>query len=213
MTSLIALFISSLIFLFVFIATTNILYSRENKKMLNMKNTFLFEGSSFAATKGFLLVSLAINLVTSIIFASHYFSEPYGSLSIFVVVITAVLSFCLAALPFVSFRTFKEHLYLDIGALVTLVALFGIDTYYCYDVFKLYDYSNNYALSGLIVSAFLLLIVFAFIFNPHLFDLKMNVRDEGVERKKVIVLALLEWTMIFLSTLSSVPLILLSNAF
>ena len=213
MIVLISLFACSLIFLIAYILVINILYSKENKRMLNMKNTFLYEGSSFVVTKGFLFVSLLTTLAASIIYTSHYFSEPYGSLSIFVVVITSILVFCLGALPFVSFRTLKEHLYLDIGALVTLIALFGIETYYCYDIYKLYDYSNNYALAGLIVSAFLLLITLSFVFNPHLFDLKMNIREEGVERKKIIVLALLEWTMPFLSSISIVPLILLSSAF
>ena len=213
MIVLLSLFIASIVFLFVYIFVINILYSKENKKLLNMKNTFLYEGSSLVYTKGFLFVSLIATLVASIIYTSHYFSKPYGSLSIFIVVISAIMVFCLGALPFVSFRTLKEHLYLDIGALVALIALFGIEAFYCFDVYKLYDYNNSYALAGFIVSLALVFTTLIFVFNPHLFDLKMNIREEGVERKKVIVLALLEWSMLFLSALSTIPLVLLSNAF
>lgn len=210
---LVTLFIASLVFLFTFLFVLNTLYSKENKKMIDMKNTFIYESSSLVTVKGFLFISLALVLAGLITFTTKYFSEPYGSITIFLLVFNAIFLFCVGALPFVSFRTLKEHLYLDIGGVVSLVAIFGLEAYYCFDIYKLYDYNNGYALAGFIVSLFLLVLVLSFILNPRLFDLKMEVREETVIRKKFILLAFLEWSMLVNGVLSSIPLILLSNAF
>ena len=137
-----------------------------------------------------------------------FVSLHHGVIVIFILVISVLLAFCLIAAPLLSLKTLKEHLYIDVAMMVLFFALNGFLTYFSYSICKLYDYKNVTAIIAMVVSAILLLFSLLFVFNPRIFDLRMN---EDNTRPKVIPLALSEWLIIFTSPLSIIPLILLAG--
>ncbi len=190
----------------------NIIYKKYNKESLNIKNTFMFEVCpQFKTTNAFidvlLFISLAATLGGVIVFTSKYLTV----MPIVIAVLSLIFLFCVAMIPFINIKFLKEHLYLNLGSIVCYFAISGLLTYLSYGICKLYDYQNVTAIIAMVISAILLLGAFVFIFNPKIFDLKMDVQDGETVRPKLIHLALSEWILTFVTPLILIPLILLST--
>lgn len=204
---LVSLLAASLLFYFCYLFSIEIIYKRENNRLIDFRNTFVYEGASkFPITKGFLFASLLTTLGAYIFYSVKCFDVSMITMTVFV----AALSFCIGAAPFVRFTLYREHLYLDVGLLLFLFAVGGIQTYYSFNLYMRSEFTNTYCLISLIVSAIILLISLVFVFAPRLFDLKTIATEKGEMRKQIIPLALLEWTSSIFIIASLIPLILLS---
>jgi hypothetical protein len=191
----------------------NLLNRKFDKKNINYKNTFPFEVVPQFKTDNFfinilLFISLASTLTGAIIFASKYLEV----MPVIMAVITLLLVAVIAALPFINIKFLKEHLYLSLALVVLFFALSGFLMYISFSITKLFDYKNVTSIIAMVVSGVLLLISLFFIFNPKLFNLNNEVKEDGeMIRPKVFYLALAEWCIPLLSPLTLVPLILLAS--
>ncbi len=209
---LIGLIALSLFTLVSYFFAINIIYKKYNKESLNIRNTFMFEVCPQFKTNNFfidilLFISLASTLGGVIVFASSYLTV----MPIIIAILSLIFLFCNAMIPFINIKFLKEHLYLNLGSIVCYFAISGLLTYLSYGICKLYDYQNVTAIIALVISALLLLGAFFFIFNPRIFDLKMDNKDGEVVRPKLIHLAFSEWLLLFITPLTLAPLILLST--
>ena len=119
------------------------------------------------------------------------------------------MAFCLCAVPFIPLNKLREHFYLALGGLVTLLFLFIMEGYYCFSLYRLYKDNNQ--LIAMIVAFTLALIVLVDLLNPKLFDLKNKKNDQGeMVRKRFILLAFSEWMLYPLSILAILPMLIIS---
>ena len=190
----------------------NLLNKRKEKKNIDIRNTFPFEKIPFLKTDNFFINILYFLSLLSIVAGIILFMTYHlGVVTIFIGVISIILLFFVVVIPFVNINKLKEHLYLDIGMVVTHFALSGFLTYLSYSICKLTDYHNVTAIASLVVSGLIFLFSLCFVANPRLFDLRMQVKEEDVERPKIIPLAFSEWLLMLSPFLFLVPLILLST--
>ena len=124
-------------------------------------------------------------------------------------ILTVIYIFCLVFIPLVSFNHLKEHLYLDLGAMLSLFAMNVFNTFESSRYLR-YEYYLLY-LIPLILSAVLTLVSLYFVFRPGLFNFK-NERDEegNIVRAKYISLAVIEKLLYPLLYISIIPLILIA---
>ena len=209
---LIGLLSLSIFSLGAFYFAINLLNKRKEKKNIDIRNTFPFEKVPFLKTDNFFINILYFLSILAIVTGIILFMTYYlGVVTIFIGVISIILLFFLVTIPFVSINKLKEHLYLDVGLVVTYFALSGFITYLSYSICKLTYYHNATAIASLVVSALIFLFSLCFVANPRLFDLRMQVKEDDVERPKIIPLAFSEWLLMLSGSLFLVPLILLST--
>ncbi len=190
----------------------NLLNRKRVNKGIDLRNSFPFEKIPLFKTDYFfinILYFLSILAPTSgvILFMTYHL----GVVTIFTGVISVILLFFLAIIPFVTINKLKEHLYLDVGLIVTHFALCGFILYLSYSISKLYDYQNVTAIIAIVISGIFFIFSLCFVANPRLFDLKMKVEEEEISRPKVIPLAISEWLLLLTPSFFLIPLILLSS--
>ena len=180
-----------------------------NKKLARIANTFLYEITPrFNEKTSFINYILLFGIIVSLFPFIYYIVYTLNTYSVTVMVIAIVLMFALSIIPFIGLDKLREHLFLDVVALVLLIALFGMEAFYGYQMYRLY--LDEYALAAMIVALVFFAFTLAMIVNPKLFDLKNEIDEQGnPSRKKIIFLALSEWMFYPLSILSLVPLLLL----
>ena len=180
-----------------------------NKKLARIANTFLYEITPrFNEKTSFINYVLLFGIIVSLFPFIYYIVFTLNTYSVTVMVIAIVLMFALSIIPFIGLDKLREHLFLDVVALVLLIALFGMEAFYGYQMYRLY--LDEYALAAMIVALVFFTFTLAMIVNPKLFDLKNEIDEQGnPSRKKIIFLALSEWMFYPLSILSLVPLLLL----
>lgn len=204
--------ILSILFEVTFFLSLGLIYQSIEKKALRITNTFIFEVTpGFKEKNAFInyifLFALLVNLFPFI----FYLSKTTNIYTICMTIFATLALFCLGCLPFISIDKLREHLYLDLGALVSLLALFGFEAFYSFNVYKYSEYTYNYALAALIISIFFVLVLLISILNPKLFDLKNVQNEDGTySRKRFIFLAFIEWMMYPLGILSLLPIFLLT---
>ncbi len=181
----------------------------KNKKLARIANTFLYEITPrFNEKTSFINYVLLFGIIVSLFPFIYYIVYTRNTYSVTVMIIVIVLMFTLAAIPFIGLDKLREHLFLDVIALVLIVGLFGMEAFYGFQMYRLY--LDNYALAASIVALVLFTFSLVMIINPKLFDLKNDMDENGnPSRKKIIYLALSEWLFYPLSILSLVPLLLL----
>ena len=181
----------------------------KNKKLARIANTFLYEVTPrFNEKTSFINYVLLFGIIVSLFPFIYYIVYTRNTYSVTVMIIAIVLMFTLAAIPFIGLDKLREHLFLDVIALVLLIALFGMEAFYGFQMYRLY--LDTYALAASIVALVLFTFSLVMIINPKLFDLKNDMDESGnPSRKKIIFLALSEWIFYPLSILSLVPLLLL----
>lgn len=181
----------------------------KNKKLARIANTFLYEITPrFNEKTSFINYVLLFGIIVSLFPFIYYIVYTRNTYSVTVMIIAIVLMFTLAAIPFIGLDKLREHLFLDVIALVLIVGLFGMEAFYGFQMYRLY--LDNYALAASIVALVLFTFSLVMIINPKLFDLKNDMDENGnPSRKKIIYLALSEWLFYPLSILSLVPLLLL----
>ena len=193
-----------------FFFALSLIYRQREKKYLKFTNTFLFEVvPSFKEKSGIANYLLLFGIVISIFPYIYYVAYNVNTFAMTIAIISILMAFCLVCLPFISLNKLREHYYLALGGLVTLMALLIIEGYYCYRLYRLY--LDNMQLVGMIVAFSLALFTLIAIFNPKLFDLK-NTQNEAGEyvRKKFIFLSFVEWMLYPFSILALVPLLLVA---
>ena len=210
------LVLTSLILCFLFESTfflsIGLIYQSIEKRRLRILNTFIFETiPNFKEKNGilnyFLFFSLLINLFPFIFYAANNINVY--SVAIMIVSILAI--FCLGAIPFVSLNKIREHFYLFLGALVSLLAVVGVEAFYSFYIYK--TYIDNYALAAMIVSTFLAAILLGMVFNPKLFDLTNKKNEDGTySRKSFIPIAFNEWLLYLIAILTLLPIVLITIA-
>lgn len=180
-----------------------------NKKLARIANTFLYEITPrFNEKTSLINYVLLFGIIVSLFPFIYYIVYTLNTYSVTVMVIAIVLMFALSIIPFIGLDKLREHLFLDVVALVLLIALFGMEAFYGYQMYRLY--LDEYALAAMIVALVFFAFTLAMIVNPKLFDLKNEIDEQGnPSRKKIIFLALSEWMFYPLSILSLVPLLLL----
>lgn len=204
--------ILSILFEITFFLSLGLIYQSIEKKALRITNTFIFEVTpGFKEKKSFIsyifLFALLVNLFPFI----FYLSKAVNAYTVSMAVLSTLAIFCLSCIPFISINKLREHLYLDLGALVSLLALFGFEAFYSFNIYKYSEYTYNYALASMIISIVLALFILVAILNPKLFDFKNEQNEDGTySRKKFIALAFVEWMMYPLGILSLLPLFLLT---
>ena len=181
-----------------------------NKKVARIANTFLYEITpKFYEKTSFINYVLLFGIIVSLFPFIYYIVYTLNAYSVSMTIIAIILMFALATIPFLGLDKLREHLFLDIVALVLLIALFGLEAFYGFQTYRLYI--NYYALAAMIVALLLFAFVLLMTINPKLFDLKNDIDEQGnSHRKKIIYLALTEWMLYPLSILSLVPLLLLT---
>ena len=196
-----------------FLALALIYRSRE-KKTLRIFNTFIFETTpSFKEKNSFINYIFLFAVIVNALPFIFYLNKIANSYTVAMTILAVLIAFCLGCLPFISFYKLREHFYLDLGAIVSLLALFTIEAFCCFYVYKNNDYLNNRALAGMIVSIALGAIMLIPIFNPKLFDLKNKKNEDGTfARKNFIFLAFVEWALYPMALLSLLPIFLITMA-
>ena len=197
-----------------FFLTLGLMYQSKEKKTLRIFNTFIFETTpSFKEKNSFINYLFLFALIVNALPFIFYLTKTANSYTVAMTILAVLIFFCLGCLPFISFYKLREHLYLDLGALVSLLALFTIEAFCCFYVYKNSDYLNNRALSGMILSIVFGALFLVPIFNPKLFDLKNKKNEDGTfARKNFIFLAFTEWTLYPMALLSLVPIFLITMA-
>lgn len=204
--------IVTILFQGTFFLSLALIYQSIEKKALNIRNTFIFESApGFKEKNSFINYLFLFALVVNLFPFIFYLSKTTNSYTISIAIFATLAMFCLASLPFISINKLREHLYLDLGALVSLLALFGFEAFYSFNVYKYSEYTYNYALAAMIISIFFALILLVSILNPKLFDFKNVQNEDGTySRKKFIFLAFVEWILYPLGILSLLPIFLLT---
>ena len=199
----------SFLFEFSYFFFVQYIQKNKNKKLARIANTFLYEVTPrFHEKTSFINYVLLFGIIVSLFPFIYYIVYTCNTYSVTVMVIAAILMFVLATIPFIGLDKLREHLFLDILALILLIALFGMEAFYSFQMYRLY--LDDFALAAMIVALVLFAFALVMIINPKLFDLKNDMDEEGnPTRKKVIFLALSEWLFYPLSILSLVPLLLL----
>ena len=199
----------SLIFEFSYFFFVQYIQKIRNKKLARIANTFLYEITPrFNEKESFINYVLLFGIIVSLFPFIYYIVYTRNTYSVTVMIIAIALMFTLAAVPFIGLDKLREHLFLDVVALVLLIALFGMEAFYGFQMYRLY--LDTYALVAMIVALVLFAFSLVMIINPKLFDLKNDIDEQGSpSRKKIIFLALSEWLFYPLSILSLVPLLLL----
>ena len=210
------LVLTSLIVCFLFESTfflsLALIYQSIERKRLRILNTFIFETvPGFKEKNGilnyFLFFSLLVNLFPFIFYAANNINVY----SVAMMILAILAFFCLGAIPFIRLNKIREHLYLFLGGLVSLLALVAIEMFYSLYIYK--TYIDNYALAAMIVSIVLGVILLAAIFNPKLFDLSNKKNEDGTyTRKNFILLAFSEWMLYPIAILSLLPIFLITIA-
>lgn len=182
----------------------------KNKKTARIANTFLFEITPrFSEKTSFVNYVLLFGVAVSLFPFIYYLTENVQTYSVTIMIIAILLIFSLACIPFIGLDKLREHLMLDVFALVLLIGLSGMEAFYSFQLYRLY--LDEYQLASAIVSLVLLVLVLVLIINPKLFDLNNEMDENGnPRRKKVIYLALTEWLLYPISILTLIPLLLLS---
>ena len=210
---LIGLLGASLFALVAFFFSLSLIYKKKNNKSINLLNTFTFEATpklkrNEGTSPVLLFVSLGATIVGAIVFASRYMDV----LPIVLVVIMTIMSFTTAMLPLLSLNKLKEHLYLNLGSVISFATSSAFLTYLSYSMCKAYDYKNASLIIAMVISGLLFLFSLFFVFNPQLFNLNNDKNEDGeAMRKKFIPLAFSEWMIIFSSPIFLIPLILISS--
>ena len=207
---LIGLLGAAIFTLVAFYFAASLIYKKKNSRDINLLNTFTFEvvKSGVGSIVPLLFVSLGATIAGAIVFTSRYTDV----LPIVLVVIMTIMGFCTAMLPLLSLNKLKEHLYLNLGAIISFATAAAFLTYLSYSMCKVYDYKNISLIIAMVVSGLLFLFSLVFVFNPHLFILNNDRNEEGeIVRKKYIPLAFSEWMIIFSSPIFLIPLILISS--
>lgn len=204
--------IVTILFQGTFFLSLGLIYQSIEKKALNIRNTFVFETApSFKEKNSFINYIFLFAVVVNLFPFIFYLSKTANIYTISMAISSTLAMFCLASIPFISINKLREHLYLDLGALVSLLALFGFEAFYSFNVYKYSEYTYNYALASMIISIFFALVILVAIFNPKLFDFKNVQNEDGTySRKKFILLAFSEWMMYPLGILSLLPIFLLT---
>ena len=199
----------SFIFEFSYFFFVQFIQKAKNKKVARIANTFLYEITPrFVEKESFVNYVLLFGIIVSLFPFIYYIAYVRNTYSVTVMIISILLIFTLAAIPFIGLDKLREHLFLDVIALILLIALFGMEALYGFQMYRLY--LDNYALASMIVAIVFFVFTFIMIINPKLFDLKNDVGEDGrPKRKKIIYLALSEWLFYPLGILSLVPLLLL----
>lgn len=210
---LIASLIASVFSLLIFYFSTNLIYKKYNKKNINVLNTFTFEVTPKLKSKeGSITYILFLFLAFVLFGVISFVSRFVDVLPIIFLVLVVIMLFCLAFLPLLSLNKLKEHLYLNLGAIISFTTASAFLTYLSYSMCKVYDYKNVSLIIALVVSGLLFLFSLIFIFNPQLFNFRNEINEKGESvRKKYIPLAFSEWMILLSSPLLLIPLILISS--
>ena len=186
------------------------LYKAKNKKVARIANTFLYEITpKFYEKTSFINYILIFGVLVLLFPFIYLLIERVNTYSVTLFIIETILIFCLICIPFIGLDKLREHLFLDLGAIVASLALTGMESFYTFQLYRLYR--DNYQLAAMIVSLVLFVFVLALIINPKLFDLKNDMDEQGnPSRKKIIYLALSEWLLYPIAILSLIPLLLVS---
>ena len=203
-------FVLSLFLEFSYLFFIQFLYKAKNKKTARIANTFLYEITPRFYEKTSFINYVILFAVIILLFPFIYLLvDRINTYSVTLFILAAILVFALACIPFIGLDKLREHLFLDLGAIVSLLALTGFESFYTFQLYRLYR--DNYQLAAMIVSLVLFVFVLAMIINPKLFDLKNDMDENGnPTRKKIIFLALSEWLLYPLATCALIPLILIS---
>lgn len=200
----------SILFEGFFFIALSIIYKNMEKKNLRIANTFIYEVSpSFKEKYSFLNYVLFFGILVSITPYIYYLFYHVHTFSMTIMIISVLMAFCLACIPFIPLNKLREHFYLSLGGMLTLFILLAMEGYYCLTLYRLYVGTSQ--LIAMIVAFALALIVLITLVNPKLFDLKNKKNDSGeTERKKFILLAFSEWMIYPLSIAAIMPMLILS---
>lgn len=203
--------IVSFLFEGAFYLTLGMIYQSIEKKRFNILNTFIFETTprfkeKNSAINYLFLFAMLVNLFPFIFYAAR----NLNSYSVSIMILSVLSLFCLACIPFIPFNKLREHFYLDLGAIVTTLAVFGLEAFYCYYLY--HNFLNNFALAGMIIAIVFAALLLIAIFNPKLFDLTNKQNEDGTySRKKFIFLAFTEWMIYLFMLVSLVPIYLITK--
>lgn len=201
----------ALLFEGAFFFALSLIYKSQEKKSLRLLNTFLFEVTpSFNEKYSYINYFLFFGIAVSIFPYVYYVAYNVNTFSMTIMILSVLLAFCLASLPFISLNKLREHFYLALGGLVSLFSLYVMEAYYCGRLYFVF-YQDAIHLVAMIVSLIFAAFVLFMIVNPKLFDLK-NDKDESGRpvRKKFIFLAFSELILYPLSILALLPILLIS---
>lgn len=210
---LIGLFGLSVVTLICYIFSLIFFYKKMGRGVINIKNTFHFELAPQFKTEFFYLnIPLFISIGSTIAAVVLFVVNHLETIPIIAGILGVLFLIVISLIPFINIKLLKEHLYASLAILVLFFALTGFLAYYSYFVSKMYDFKNPSLIISLVISALLFIFALYFIFNPRLFDLKLekNEKDE-VNRPKVIHLAFMEWMLTLSSPLIIIPLILITS--
>lgn len=200
----------SLLFIGAFFFALSLIYKAKEKKNLRFVNTFLFEITpGFGEKYSYINTLLFFGLVVTIFPYVYYVAYNVNTFAMTIMIISVILTFCLASLPFISLNKLREHYYLALGALVASLALYVMEGYYCFHLYRLYR--DEFQLAGMIVALVVAVYILFMIFNPKLFDLKNDKDESGqTKRKNFIFLCFSEWSLYPLAIIALIPILLVS---
>lgn len=200
----------SLLFEGSFFFALSLIYKAMEKKNLRFVNTFLFEVvPGFKQKYGYIDILLLFGIVITIAPYVYYGAYHFNTSTMMIMILSVLLAFCLSTLPFIPLNKLKEHYYIALGGLVSVLALYVMEGYYCIRLYRLYQ--DTLELVAMIMAFAIALLILIAVFNPKLFDLRNEKNDNGeMVRKKFIFLSFVEWMLYPSSILALVPILLVS---
>ena len=209
---LIGLFGLSVVSLISYMFSLIYFYKRLGRGVVNLRNTFPYELVPQFKTEFFYLnIPLFISLGSSLASLVFFMVDQSQTIPLICGIIGMLFMIASSIIPFINIKLLKEHLYSSLAMLVLYFALTGFLAYYSFFASRIYDFRDPSTIISMVISILLFVFALYFIFNPRLFDLKLDRNEEDqVSRPKVMHLAFMEWSLILSSPLIIVPLILLA---
>lgn len=199
----------SLFFEFTYFFFIQYIQKSRMKKTARIANTFLYEITPrFNEKTSFINYVLIFAIAVTLFPFIYLLVDRVNSYSVSLLVVAVLLTFTLCCIPFIGLEKLREHLFLDVGAIGFLTVVAGLEAFYSLQLYRVT--LIKYQLAAGIISLAIFAFMIAMIINPKLFDLKNDMDDEGnPKRKRTIFLALSEWLLYPLFSLTLIPLLLI----
>lgn len=199
----------SLFFEFTYFFFIQYIQKSRMKKTARIANTFLYEITPrFNEKTSFINYVLIFAIAVTLFPFIYLLVDRVNSYSVSLLVVAVLLTFTLCCIPFIGLEKLREHLFLDVGAIGFLTVIAGLEAFYSLQLYRVT--LIKYQLAAAIISLAIFAFMIVMIINPKLFDLKNDMDDEGnPKRKRTIFLALSEWLLYPLFSLTLIPLLLI----
>ena len=202
-----ALFVTSSIFLVSYLFVSLYLYKKDNAVPFNMRNHFPFEIYSPKHR-----VNGIVNIVLFLAFAmffTNFISLLFYDLSltnVLMVVLAFLISACSIILFYLPVAREKVHFTVSLLLAISSVMINALFIFIELRMVRLYE--EKLFIIPIVISGLLILTYLFFIVHPRLFNLEMKRDENGNQiRPKYFIMSLFEWVLIISIFISQISLL------